>query len=257
MTSLAQPVLSKSNGLGPLAPNAHPRNSEEVRFQVISDYLHDLRSPLVALRGYSKMVLEERAGSLNSAQKEYLGIVVENTNRVVRVLNELAQFAALEPLSFRLVDARDLVQAFLLRWRPRLSSRSIQLREALPAESCFLRGDQKRLGEVFEELFCRLAESANPGAEIVVKMSRSEGQIQIAISVGFEPASDVHPSDGASAFASPGLGDGTGVVSLAESVIRLHGGHIEARNEPDSRTGLTILLPACAGREFPERESPQ
>jgi signal transduction histidine kinase len=255
MTSLAQPVLSKPNGLDSLSPHSHPRSPEDVRFQVISDYLHDLRSPLVALRGYSRMVLEERAGSLNSAQKEYLGIVVENTNRVVRVLNELAQVAALEPLSFRLVDARELIRVFLLRWRPRLLSRSIQLREALPPESCFLRGDYKKLGEAFDDLFCRLAESANPGAEIVVEMSRSEAQIQIRISGGLETAWDVLPSTGTSASTSPG--DRAGGMSLAESVIRLHGGHMEAGNDSGSSASLTVVVPACSGGEFPERESHQ
>ena len=61
MASLVQPAISKLNGLNTVSPHGRPRNPEEVRFQVISDYLHDLRTPLVALRGYSRMVLEERA----------------------------------------------------------------------------------------------------------------------------------------------------------------------------------------------------
>ena len=62
-TNLAQPVWDRSRESA-AAPGglsrSRPQSPEEVRFQVISDYLHDLRSPLVALRGYSRMVLEDR-----------------------------------------------------------------------------------------------------------------------------------------------------------------------------------------------------
>jgi signal transduction histidine kinase len=55
----------------------------------LTNLIHDLRTPLVAVRGYARMLLEERAGGvLNSTQREYLNIVLENTNQVIRMLND-------------------------------------------------------------------------------------------------------------------------------------------------------------------------
>jgi signal transduction histidine kinase len=207
------------------------------------------------------MVLEEHVGLLNNTQKDYLRIVVENSSRIVRALNELAQVAALEPLSFELLDAGELIQELLLLWRPRVLSRSVQLREVLPAECCFLWGDRQRLAEAIEEIFSGIAESTERGSEIVVEMSRSGEKVRVGISrtvdgAGLKATRDAFVPGGASS-APQAPSDHSGSFSLAESVIRLHGGRLEASGDPSSPVGLTIVLPACSGAESRERESRQ
>lgn len=61
-----------------------PMGSEAIR-----GLAHDLRTPFVSIRGYTRMVLEERVGPINSTQREYLTIVAENVDKVIRLLNEL------------------------------------------------------------------------------------------------------------------------------------------------------------------------
>ena len=56
----------------------------------IADRLHDLRTPLVALRGYLRMVLEQRVGPLNNVQQEYLQVVLDSADRMVQQLNEFS-----------------------------------------------------------------------------------------------------------------------------------------------------------------------
>ena len=43
------------------------------------------------------MLLEERDGPLNPTQREYLAIVVDNANRVIRLINDLEQLLKKEP----------------------------------------------------------------------------------------------------------------------------------------------------------------
>src|SRR5689334_5149429 len=102
---------------------------EPFRDQVMSDYLHDLRTPLVALRGYAKMLQEERVGPLNPLQKNYIQIVVENSQRLVRVLNELSQVAAMNPMTFEKANIRSLFEHLLTSWKKREAARSILLEE--------------------------------------------------------------------------------------------------------------------------------
>src|SRR5688572_16431315 len=61
---------------------------QEVSGSPTANLVHDIRTPLVAVRGYAKMLLEEREGPLNGTQREYLAIVVENANRMIRVLKD-------------------------------------------------------------------------------------------------------------------------------------------------------------------------
>ena len=67
---------------------------------LIADYVHKLRTPLVAVRGYTKMVLDQRVGALNDTQQEYLQIVADSAQRIVRLLDDLsAEILAAEQLS--------------------------------------------------------------------------------------------------------------------------------------------------------------
>jgi hypothetical protein len=69
-------------------------NSSTVGADWISDSLHNLRTPLVSLQGYTRIVLEERVGPLNALQREYLQIVMDSTHRIVGLLNELSSQVA-------------------------------------------------------------------------------------------------------------------------------------------------------------------
>ena len=68
------------NGVAPL---------DQTKSEAIASLAHDLRTPFVSIRGYTRMILEERVGPINSTQREYLTIVAENTDKAIRLLNEL------------------------------------------------------------------------------------------------------------------------------------------------------------------------
>jgi signal transduction histidine kinase len=57
---------------------------------LIADSIHTIRTPLVAVQGYTRMILEQRVGPLNATQQEYLQIVLENAHRMIQALNELS-----------------------------------------------------------------------------------------------------------------------------------------------------------------------
>src|SRR5262249_46335385 len=47
---------------------------------------HELRTPLAAIRGYTRMILDGRGGEINEKQKEYLRIATDNTNRLITLV---------------------------------------------------------------------------------------------------------------------------------------------------------------------------
>jgi len=61
----------------------------QTRSDETANLAHDLRTPFVSIRGYTRMLLEERVGPINSTQREYLTIVAENTDKAIRRLNEV------------------------------------------------------------------------------------------------------------------------------------------------------------------------
>src|SRR5439155_2995068 len=71
---------------------------------------HELRTPLAAIRGYARMILDGRSGEINDTQRDYLRVITENTNRLINVatwMNHVADLSAqnfnLSPLDLRRV----------------------------------------------------------------------------------------------------------------------------------------------------------
>lgn len=60
---------------------------DQAQSDAIEQLAHDLRTPFVSIRGYTKMILEERVGPINSTQREYLTVVAENADKAIRLLN--------------------------------------------------------------------------------------------------------------------------------------------------------------------------
>jgi signal transduction histidine kinase len=75
------PVLQGNTGV-------HPKNVPLTE-EAIAHVAHKLRTPLVAIRGYVRMLLQGRAGDLNDTQREYLTIVADNADRLVESVQEI------------------------------------------------------------------------------------------------------------------------------------------------------------------------
>lgn len=65
------------------------REQLELRSQLLSNVSHELRTPLATVHQFVAIVADGLAGELNSTQKEYLDIVLANTDRLNRMIGDL------------------------------------------------------------------------------------------------------------------------------------------------------------------------
>jgi two-component system sensor histidine kinase/response regulator len=73
---------------------------------------HDLRAPLRAIIGYSKILEEDCAGKLTDGEKKSLNIVQQNADRMNRLINDLLEFSKMGKKELRKleIDMHALVQ---------------------------------------------------------------------------------------------------------------------------------------------------
>jgi light-regulated signal transduction histidine kinase (bacteriophytochrome) len=74
---------------------------------------HDLRAPLRAIDGFSRMLLEDHAGSLDTEGKRLLGVVRENTLKMGLLIEDLLAFSRLNRSEVRpsLLDMTSLARS--------------------------------------------------------------------------------------------------------------------------------------------------
>lgn len=222
----------------------------QIKTHLLSNISHELRALLVAIRGYTKMVLEERAGQINNVQREYLTIAFENANRLVGLVKNSLRFIADEQLRLQSFDLRELWQQSLQWMQPRALERSIRITERIPSEPFLIVGDKEKLGLVFRDLLGNALKFTDSGGEITMEFSRGKDQeLAVKISdtgVGIPPEllDQVFSHYYHAPLASSDQSDTERVgLPMVHDIIWLHGGRISVTSKLGEGTTFVITLP--------------
>jgi signal transduction histidine kinase len=212
---------------------------------------HDLRAPLRAIDGFSRIVVEEDRGQLNDTQRRYLGLVRENTITMDKLIDDLLAFSRLasQPVQRVAVDTRALVREIEDELRGEHPDHPIDLVTGwLPV----VEGDPALVRQVFANLlgnavkYSRIRERSR----VEVGCERDGDELVFSVAdngVGF----DMRYSDKLfSVFQRLHRAEeykGTGVgLAIVHRIVSRHGGRVWAEGEPDGGATFHFTLGAGA-----------
>jgi light-regulated signal transduction histidine kinase (bacteriophytochrome) len=112
---------------------------------------HDLRAPLRAIDGFSRILLEEYVAGLPEDAQHYFKLVRDGAQQMGRLIDDLLAFSRLsrQPLSMRPIDAAALIHQCLEELQPEIDGRQIELTiGAMP----YRQGDPALLKQVWFNL---------------------------------------------------------------------------------------------------------
>jgi signal transduction histidine kinase len=91
---------------------------------------HDLRAPLRAIHGFSRILLDDHASKLPSEVQRYLHLVAENTTRMGQLIDDLLTFSRLGRQAIRLqpVEPADVVRRALEELHTERNGRRLDVR---------------------------------------------------------------------------------------------------------------------------------
>jgi signal transduction histidine kinase len=210
---------------------------------------HDLRAPLRAMGGFSRMVLEDYAGRLDEEGRRMLGVIHSEAGRMGRLIDDLLAFSRLvrEPIEPVWIDmetmARDVFDELAAR-SPERRLRLVlhKLPPAFAAEA------------MIRQVWVNLISNA-----IKFTRVRDAGEIGISASVNGDGGRTYHVKDNGAGFDPRHAGKlfgifqrlhsqqdfpGTGVgLALVQRIIQRHGGRIWAEAEVDRGATFHFSLP--------------
>jgi len=220
--------------------------------QMIGGFAHELNNPLTAILGNAQL-LEER--ETDETSRKRLETLNQEARKAADIVKNL-QFFARPPAPGRsLVDLNELVQrtVHLQSYPLRKSNITVDFlpEPSLPA----VVADSNQLMQVFLNLLLN--------AEQAIRESRDRGTIRVRLGrgapgnsnsvwivfqddgPGIAPENLPHIFDPFFTTRRPGRGTGLG-LSICKTVLREHGGNIEAATAPGGGAVFTITLPLGA-----------
>jgi len=162
--------------------------------EFLSRVSHELRSPLNAVYQYVTILLDGLAGTINSEQREYLGVALRNVKQLRNMIGDLLDVTRSRSNKLHLVpcemDVAQTVAAAVDTVRheaqAKTQSLSIELQEGLPAAFA----DPQRVQQVLVNLLDNAIKFTPPGGEIRVsaRVAGPPSAAGVAVSDGLEIA---------------------------------------------------------------------
>jgi PAS domain S-box-containing protein len=232
------------------------RELDRMKTEFVSQVSHELRTPLTAIKGFTELLLDEDAGEVNGEQKEYLGIVKSNVDRLVALINDLLDISRIESGRIRLklepIDLAEIIRSVSTTMRPLIEGKDQTLALEVEPDLPPARGDHDRVVQVLTNLISNAYKYTPAGGALRVEAGRRDGLLHVAVTdngIGI-PAEDVPKlftrffrvdSSLTREIGGTGLG-----LSIVKSIVELHGGTISVDSEPGKGSTFDFALPIAA-----------
>ena len=227
------------------------RGLEETRRSFVANVSHELRSPLTSMKGFLEAMQDGTIPEEN--YPEYIGIVLNETRRMVTLVNDLLDLARIESgtiqLHFEVFDINELIRRTLLTFEARLVENEMEMEVRFAQEQCSVYADPAQIGQVLRNLIDNAIKYSPKGRALFVSTYSMRKTVYVTVrdnGIGI-PQEDVpHVFDRfykveKAHTPMPQMGSGLG-LSIVKRIIESHGQSITVRSARGRGTQFTYTL---------------
>lgn len=232
----------------------------------LSNTSHELRTPLNAVIGFAELLKLNRDGRLSQAQIEYLSLIVEGGQHLLRLINDILDLATVEAgrlaISLEGVDLGFAIERARRSMANLAKQYGVELSTAVPEGLPEIRADDRRLHQVLLNLISNAIKYNRPKGRVTLRVLPTDGE---RLRVEIEDTGIGIPADRRAGMFEPfnrmgaermGI-EGTGLgLALTKRLVEAMRGSIDYRSEPGRGTVFWLDLPIRSATEAPN-ETPK
>jgi PAS domain S-box-containing protein len=225
---------------------------------------HELRTPLTSIRGYLELVLDGEAGDVTDEQRQFLGVVERNANRLLGLVGDLLFLAQIEAgklsLEVGAVDLAAVAAESVETARPLAEEKDITLTLAT-SPLALLAGDRVRLAQLLDNLVSNAIKFTPEGGRVDVRASSSRGNAILEVrdtgmGIPAEEQEHIFERFFRTARATEQAIQGTGLgLAISKAIVHAHGGRITLASTEGEGATFRVTIPIRAVQPAaPEQE---
>jgi len=240
--------------------NARLRELDRMKDDFISTVTHELRTPLTSIRAFSEMLQEDPKTNLEQRTR-FLGIIVSETERLSRLINQILDLAKLESGRAEWTVAAVDVGEVIREAAASLTVLFADKRVALELEDCGegrrVLADRDRLMQVMVNLLSNALKFVpEDGGRVGVRLGGTDGEVRVAVS---DNGPGIHVDDQEIIFHKFRQGtattdvltdkpQGTGLgLPISRQIIEYFKGRLWVESTPGAGANFIFTLPRWSG----------
>jgi PAS domain S-box-containing protein len=232
------------------------REVDRMKDEFVSVVSHELRTPLTAIRGSLGLLAAGKAGEVPQRGQRMLEIAVQNTDRLIRLINDILDLERIESgkvaMEQRPVNAAELAHNAAEVMHPMAERAGVGL--FVEAEAVRLLADADRILQVLTNLISNAVKFSPPGGSVEVRVEPVEGEARFRVSDQgrgipadrlesiFERFQQVDSSDSRQKGGT-GLG-----LAICRTIVTQHGGRIWAESAPGAGSTFHFTIPLAGAQ---------
>jgi signal transduction histidine kinase len=223
---------------------------DATKTDLVATVSHEIKSPLTSVRMVLHILLEKTVGALTPKQDELLQAARNDTERLLRILNDLLDLARLEEgnagLRTEPVAPTKLLIGAMKEMAGKITAKGLNVNFMIEPDLPVVPVDRQRINHVFTNLISNAIKHSPENGEIVLGARLvKENDVEFNVTdQGPGIPEEYHTRIFDRFFRVPGQpqsGAGLG-LSIAREITVSHGGHIGVRSAPGQGCTFYVVL---------------
>ena len=247
------PVLSDGKPVGKiciLRDITHYKELDSLKSDFVSTVSHDLRSPLMLMRGYVTMM--QMVGELNDQQKVYITKIITGVETMTHLVNSLLDLGRIEAgigLRIEKISAVDILDQVVNSLQPQAVQKNIQVDQQIPQQALSFEADTALIQQALYNLVDNAIKYTGVRGRIIVRIHPRSNAIAFEVrdnGIGIAPLDLPHmfekfyQSNRREAYPQRGAGLGLAIV---KSIAERHKGRVWVDSQLGRGSAFFLEIP--------------
>ena len=208
---------------------------------------HEVRNPLGSIRGSAEILRDDFPPG--HRKHEFLEILIRETERLNRVVEEFLQLSRPQPVQLEELDLREELATIVTLLSVEAQQRGVRL-DLAAGQPGPVPGDRGKLRQVFLNLIMNGLQATPAGGRVSIAAAPREasGELPAGVAVEIRDTGPGIPAEARERIFEPFFTTkegGTGLgLPVVRRIVEAHGGRIEVTSTTGQGTCFTVLLPA-------------
>jgi signal transduction histidine kinase len=226
---------------------AQLQKEDSIRKRLSNDIVHELKTPIAVLSTNIEAILD----GVYKADDERMSVLLSQTNRLARLINNLSDLTMLETENkndrHNQVNLTNVLESIFTVYMPAASDKNIDLQKEIEND-LLVNGNEDRLLQVFVNILSNSMKYTDEGGNITIRAFSSGGDIVCEVEdngIGIDDKdlpfifNRFYRGDESRSRATGGSGIG---LAIAKAVVSSHGGEIKVNSKKGEGTKITVVF---------------